>query len=111
MINQDYLEKVEPYDKWRNLVFSVCFLHSIVQERRKFGPLGFCIPYEFNTADLEASLTYLDKHMNSCGAIGIPFSWKAMQYMVVQVQYGGKITDALDRETFETYGKLWVTEQ
>ena len=78
MINQDYLEKVEPYDKWRNLVFSVCFLHSIVQERRKFGALGFCIPYEFNTADLEASLTYLDKHMNSCGAMGIPYSWKAM---------------------------------
>lgn len=48
MINQDFLEKVEPYDKWRSVVFSVCFMHSIVQERRKFGPLGFCIPYEFN---------------------------------------------------------------
>lgn len=30
MINQDFLEKVEPYDKWRSLVFSICFMHSIV---------------------------------------------------------------------------------
>jgi len=30
MVNQDYLEKVEPYDKWRSLVYTTCFLHSIV---------------------------------------------------------------------------------
>jgi len=30
MVNQDFLEKVEPYDKWRSLVFGICFLHSIV---------------------------------------------------------------------------------
>ena len=30
MVNQDFLEKVEPYDKWRSLVFSVCFMHSVV---------------------------------------------------------------------------------
>ena len=64
MITQDYLEKIEPYNKWGNLVPTVCFIHSIVQERRKNGPLDFYIPYEFKAADLEASLTYLDKHMN-----------------------------------------------
>jgi dynein heavy chain len=82
MINQDFLEKVEPYDKWRSIVFSVCFLHSIVQERRKFGPLGFCIPYEFNNADLEASLCYIEKHMNQCATLNMQYSWKAMVYMV-----------------------------
>jgi len=29
-INPDFLEKVEPFDKWRSMVFTVCFLHSIV---------------------------------------------------------------------------------
>lgn len=110
MVNQDYLEKVEPYDKWRSLVYTTCFLHSVVQERRKFGPLGFCIPYEFNTADLEASLTYIDKHMTQCAALNIPYSWKAIQYMVTEVQYGGRITDDLDRELFVTYGQQWLTE-
>mmetsp|Transcript_11627 Transcript_11627/g.17624 ORF Transcript_11627/g.17624 Transcript_11627/m.17624 type:complete len:694 (+) Transcript_11627:3247-5328(+) len=110
MVNQDFLEKVEPYDKWRSLVFSVCFQHSVVQERRKFGPLGFCIPYEFNTADLEASLLYLDKHFTQSSNLNIPYSWKAMQYMVCEVQYGGRITDDLDRELFKTYGAMWVQE-
>ena len=109
-INQDFLEKVEPYDKWRSLVFTTCFLHSIVQERRKYGPLGFCIPYEFNSSDLEASLMYIDKHLTQCGQLNIPYSWKALQYMVCEVQYGGRITDDLDREMFNTYGQLWINE-
>ena len=42
MVNADFLEKVEPYEKWKNMVFTICFLHSIVQERRKYGAIGFC---------------------------------------------------------------------
>lgn len=53
-------------------------MHSVVQERRKFGPLGFCIPYEFNNSDMEASLLFIEKHMNSCAALGLPLSWKAV---------------------------------
>jgi len=33
-----------------------------------------------------------------------------MSYMTCDVQYGGKITDDLDREMFKTYGDLWYTE-
>lgn len=106
MINQDFLEKVEPLDKWRSIVFTTCFLHSVVQERRKFGPLGFCIPYEFNNSDLEASLMYIEKHMSAGANLNekSPYQFKAIQYMVTEVQYGGRITDDLDRELFITYG-------
>lgn len=92
------------------MVFMMCFMHSIVQERRKFGPLGFCIPYEFNNSDLEASLLYVEKHMTQSAALGVNMSFKAMQYMTCDVQYGGRITDDLDRELFITYGALWITE-
>lgn len=110
-INGDFLEKVEPYEKWRNIVFCVCFLHSIVYERRKFGPLGFCVPYEFNQSDLEASLTYIENHMNAA-SLGISqIQWKAIVYMVCEIQYGGRITDAIDREMFSTYGQLWLTQK
>lgn len=111
VVNQDFLEKVEPYDKWRSIVFALCFMHSVLLERRKFGPLGFCIPYAFNNADLEASLTYIEKHMTTCLNLNMPLSWKAIQYMVADVQYGGKITDGLDRELFRCYTDFWIQEQ
>lgn len=33
-----------------------------------------------------------------------------MQNMICSIQYGGKITQELDRETFATYGQLWIRE-
>lgn len=44
-----------------NYMLCVCF--DQVQERRKFGPLGWCIPYEYNNGDLTACILFLEKHL------------------------------------------------
>jgi len=110
IVNQDFLEKVEPPEKWRSLVLAICFMHSIVQERRKFGPLGFCIAYEFNNEDMYASLLFIDRHLNQCQQTNTQLSWKAIRYMVAEAQYGGRITDSLDRELFADYATRWINE-
>jgi hypothetical protein len=40
-IEPQFKKMAEDYNKaWPRIFFAVCFFHSIVQERKKFGPMG-----------------------------------------------------------------------
>ena len=116
IVNQDFIDKIE-HKNWSSLVYAVCFMHSIVQERRKFGPLGWCVPYEFNNSDLEASLMFVEKYLNVLlsnpvlATANLPIKWEVVNYMICQVQYGGRITDDLDRELFDVYGAQYLNDK
>lgn len=99
--------------QWQRLVFVAALLHGLVQERRRFGALGWNIPYEFSDSDLACAVQNMQCILqetahdlsgysssgsggNGDGGLGAS-AWEAMRYIVGQINYGGRVTDANDR--------------
>ncbi|GCB71828.1 hypothetical protein scyTo_0001714 [Scyliorhinus torazame] len=90
--------------KWRKLIFGVCFFHAVIQERKKFGPLGWNICYEFSDSDRECALLNLNLY---CQAGNVP--WDALVYITGEITYGGRVTDAWDQRCLRTILKRFFS--
>ena len=110
-LSQEIIDAV-PKAEWRQMLFSLCFMHAVAQERRKFGPLGWNVPYEFNTADLSAAIQFLQNHMLEISSQkGSLPNWSTVRYMISKIHYGGKITDEQDRAIMDAYASIYLNEK
>ncbi|XP_077989551.1 dynein axonemal heavy chain 6-like [Glandiceps talaboti] len=86
-------EDSDPGPAWKNLLFGLYFFNAIITERKKYGRLGWNIPYEFTMSDLEVSVEMLKMMLSENPEV----PWEALLYLTGEVAYGGRVTDAWDR--------------
>ncbi|XP_031370421.1 dynein heavy chain 6, axonemal isoform X2 [Apis dorsata] len=96
-LDEEFFEQHILKENWRKLIFGICFFHAIIQERKKFGPLGWNIVYEFNDSDRECCLQNLKLF---CISEHIP--WNALTYTTGEITYGGRVTDSWDLRCMKT---------
>uniref|UniRef100_A0A1I8HFN9 AAA domain-containing protein n=1 Tax=Macrostomum lignano TaxID=282301 RepID=A0A1I8HFN9_9PLAT len=99
IIKEEDFSSCSKPDRFKKLVFSLCFFHSILIERRKFRMLGWNILYEFNDSDFEVSLKILSNYLDQYDET----PWDALKFLIAEINYGGHVTDDWDRRLLITY--------
>ena len=96
---QETLERCSKEAEFKSILFSLCYFHAVVAERRKFGPQGWNKIYPFNTGDLVISSNVLYNYLEANNRV----PWEDLRYLFGEIMYGGHITDDWDRRLCKTY--------
>uniref|UniRef100_A0A8C7U9X3 Dynein, axonemal, heavy chain 1 n=1 Tax=Oncorhynchus mykiss TaxID=8022 RepID=A0A8C7U9X3_ONCMY len=92
-LNDDFITTCTRAAELKSLLLSLCLFHGNAIERRKFGPLGFNIPYEFTDGDLRICISQLKMFLDEYQDI----PYKVLKYTAGEINYGGRVTDDWDR--------------
>ena len=106
-IDQKEFEESPLGADYRMLIFGLCFFHANILERKKFGPLGWNIRYDFSDTDRDTCLTNLGIFLEEQGTV----PWDAMTYLIGEVYYGGRVTDRWDERTLRTVLKRFFVAE
>ncbi|VEN40996.1 unnamed protein product, partial [Callosobruchus maculatus] len=97
--NQETLEQCSKEAEFKVILFSLCYFHAVVAERRKFGPQGWNKIYPFNVGDLTISVFVLFNYLEANTKV----PWEDLRFLFGEIMYGGHITDDWDRRLCISY--------
>ncbi|XP_050529246.1 dynein beta chain, ciliary-like [Daktulosphaira vitifoliae] len=102
--NQETLEMCSKEGEFKAILFSLCYFHSCVLERSKFGAQGWNRSYPFNVGDLTISVNVLYNYLEANNKV----PWEDLRYLFGEIMYGGHITDDWDRRLCRNYLEVFM---
>ena len=93
-----------PTQEFKSLVYVLSFTHAVLQERKKFGKIGWNVNYDFNESDFKISFKLISLYLNKAvqnNEEDLP--WDTLRYLIGEAMYGGRVTDDCDRRVMNTY--------
>ena len=102
-----YFEESNKPEVFKRLLFGFCFFHAVIQDRRKFGPIGWNIPYGFTTEDLTTCRRQLMTFINQYDKAPI----KVLLFLGASINYGGRVTDDKDKRLISTILMTYICQE
>jgi dynein heavy chain len=106
-ITDDRYEACTKPAPFKKMLFALAFFHAVILERRKFGPVGWNIGYEWMDSDFNVSMEQLLLYLDS--QPGVPYG--TLRYIVAEVNYGGRVTDDKDVRLISAILAKYFTEE
>lgn len=101
------LEDCSKPNEFKCLLFGLSFFHAIVQDRRKYGPIGWNVKYDFTQEDWTVSKKQLKIFLEQYSEI--PF--KVLDYLIGDINYGGRVTDDKDQRLIKNILSCYITDK
>ena len=99
LVTEETFLRCSKPDIYKKLLFSLCFFHSVLIERKKFLTLGWNVVCDFNDSDFEICenlmVVLLEEYQDT--------PWDALKYLIAEANYGGRVTDDWDRRILRSY--------
>jgi len=107
-LNEEVYESCpsKPFE-FKKLLFGLSFFHAVILERRKFGPIGWNIPYEWMDSDFNVSREQVRMYLVAQPEI----PWTTLRYIIAEVNYGGRVTDDKDVRLISAVLKGYFCEE
>lgn len=106
-MNKEELNDKDVMPNYKRLLYGLCFFHAIIQDRRKFGPIGWNIQYAFTLEDLDVCKKQLKLFLAKSDEI--PF--EVIRTLCAEINYGGRVTDKKDQILIQSIVNKFISRE
>ena len=97
-ISPDEYEACTKSNVYKKLAFATAFFNALILERRKFGAVGWNIPYEWMNSDLKTAMNQVRMYVEEQDEV----PWETLNVQVADITYGGRVTDIWDKRSISS---------